>query len=273
MPKPAFSKNNSGQVLLLVLLSMVTVLTISLSIAARSTVEVATTSYEEDASRAFSAAEAGVEQALIKESGVEEIDLGNNTSVSAEVTRPTQGSSFTYTSYLYGGETASFWFVSHDPISGRLTCPSCTRTSQVDICWGDGSSSSVPAIEVAVFFDTSRTSTDNPNNYSDVQVRRQAYDPDSSRAAANGFTYYNRNCSDISGFRYRASIDLASLVGGSCAVGGGEGCLMVVKVRMFYIENSDSPQPVAIIVRGGPNPFLPDQGILVESVGEANESK
>ena len=48
---------------------------------------------------------------------------------------------------------------------------------------------------------------------------------------------------------------------------------MVVKVRMFYIENSDSPQPVAIIVRGGPNPFLPDQGILVESVGEANESK
>lgn len=59
----------SGQALLLVLLSMAVVLTIVLSILSRSVTDIAVTSRDEEALRAFSAAEAGVEQALVAGGG------------------------------------------------------------------------------------------------------------------------------------------------------------------------------------------------------------
>ena len=52
-------KIESGQALLLVLLGMAVVLTIVLSILSRSVTDIAVTSREEEALRAFSAAEAG----------------------------------------------------------------------------------------------------------------------------------------------------------------------------------------------------------------------
>ena len=57
--------SQSGQALLIVLLSMAVILTVVLSFASKSITEVSITSYEEDALRAFSAAEAGVEKALL----------------------------------------------------------------------------------------------------------------------------------------------------------------------------------------------------------------
>ena len=54
-------QNQSGQALLLVLLSMAVILTVVLSILSRSILDVAVTTGEEEALRAFSAAEAGMQ--------------------------------------------------------------------------------------------------------------------------------------------------------------------------------------------------------------------
>ena len=54
-----------GQALILVLLSLAVVLTVVLSVFSRSITDVSISSKENDAMRAFSAAEAGVEQVLV----------------------------------------------------------------------------------------------------------------------------------------------------------------------------------------------------------------
>lgn len=57
-------KKNSGQVALIVLLIMVVILTIGLSLASRSITDIRISQNEREALRAFSAAEAGIEEAL-----------------------------------------------------------------------------------------------------------------------------------------------------------------------------------------------------------------
>lgn len=59
-----FKKNQSGQIALVILLIMVVILTIGLSLAARSITDIRISQDEKEAVRAFSAAEAGIEEAL-----------------------------------------------------------------------------------------------------------------------------------------------------------------------------------------------------------------
>src|SRR5947199_3062644 len=59
-----------GQMLLIVVLLMVVVLTVGLSAATRTITNIRVSNEEEDSERAFSAAEAGLEQALGRSSGV-----------------------------------------------------------------------------------------------------------------------------------------------------------------------------------------------------------
>jgi type II secretory pathway pseudopilin PulG len=58
------TRNQSGQVGIIIILIMVVLLTFGLSIASRSTREVALSQQEEESNRVFNAAEAGVERAL-----------------------------------------------------------------------------------------------------------------------------------------------------------------------------------------------------------------
>lgn len=57
-------KSQSGQIGLIVILTMVVILTIGLSVASRSSQEVEITSQEENSTRVFNAAESGIEEAL-----------------------------------------------------------------------------------------------------------------------------------------------------------------------------------------------------------------
>lgn len=68
-----------GQALLIVILIMVVSLTVGLSVASRSIINLRTTTEEENSQRAFSAAEAGIEKALATGAGITaRQDLGNN---------------------------------------------------------------------------------------------------------------------------------------------------------------------------------------------------
>jgi len=59
------NKKESGQALLIVLLGMAVILTLVLSIVSRSVTDISLTKKDEESLRAFSAAEAGVEQLLV----------------------------------------------------------------------------------------------------------------------------------------------------------------------------------------------------------------
>lgn len=112
-------KRLAGQAVLIVLLSMAVVLTIVLSILSRSITDVTLTGKEEEALRAFSAAEAGVEQALI--AGVPEGSFGGS-QFSADVTSLAEGSkAFNYPIEIPAGDMATVWFVAHDD-KGNLVC-------------------------------------------------------------------------------------------------------------------------------------------------------
>jgi len=282
------TKNIKGQALLIVLLVMAVILTVVLSSVSRTVTNVAITGLEEDALRAFSAAEAGVEQSLLDQTvgsfGPTPIDTQNTqVTYSRVVSEPSVVSgAFEYPKALVSGETATFFLVSHSS-NGSLTCGggvpcfSGPATNQIRFCWGAGNSeaaipfSARPAIEVMFYYDpvgASPKSIATPNNYLDARVARVAFDYNAA-ARGNGFTSAgvtnNGQCS-ISGrtYIYQSAVAIPSSLDACKAT---RGCLLAAKVRMYY---NTTAVPVAMYTTSGN--FLPPQGIQIESTGVSGES-
>lgn len=245
-------QNQGGQALVLVLLALAVVLTIVLFILSRSITDISVSSTESQSISAFSAAEAGVEQALVigsAPSGATTIGEAG-ASYTANVTNVAQGlTNFVYPVDLNSGDTMTLWFKSQD------ASPDFSGNT-VTVCWGKpgtaNNTATTPAIEVAVYYETSL------NDASTVMIYRLTADPNTTRAASNDF----------------------SAAGGSCSVGGQTlafqatinnllslGHLQFATVRMFY--NSDTPQPVGFDGHGS---IFPTQGKTIDSAGTAGAS-
>src|SRR5581483_10025851 len=177
--------NQSGQAVLIVVLSMVVALTVVLSIIAGTTSDIKLSSNETSSLRAFSAAESGIEKALIANSGT--TGSVNNANYTAAVSGYQQGkSNLNYPNNLASGDNATLWFVSHGA-NGSLTCSGfpCFTGNTVKVCWGksgtSGSSSTTPAAEVSVFY------LGTPGNLTTAKVAKAVYDPNSSRRGTNSY--------------------------------------------------------------------------------------
>lgn len=75
------NKSERGQILLIVVLTMIVALTVGLSIAARMVTELKFSKQNEESQRAFQAAEAGIQQTLEKKDVVKIDNIGNNSKV------------------------------------------------------------------------------------------------------------------------------------------------------------------------------------------------
>jgi hypothetical protein len=264
-------KRESGQALLLVVLSLAVVLTIILSILSRSVTDIAVTSRSEEAVRAFSAAEAGVEQALVI--GADVGGTIGDSNFNAQVSGFAQGErDFANPAGVLAGESALFWFVAHNETTGETECSvanPCFTGSQFRICWGESGTGSgeatTPAIEVSVFYAAT------PGILGTTRIARATYDPNSSRQSSNNFSAPDAGTCTAGGedFQFQKLIDLTTLgiPIGSYSVQNG---LQFAKVRLFY--NTDITQPIGIDVYQVGNGLLPSQGIKIESVGQAGES-
>jgi len=260
-----------GQALLIVLLSMAVILTVVLSVISRSITDISLTTYSEDALRAFSAAEAGVERALIVGSDVSE-DIGD-AQFDAKVTGLAEDSTyFNYPVDIYSGESIYLWFVSHDT-DASLVCDNlndlpCFTGPSVELCWGRSGTSpdnSSPAIEVSVFYDVSGSGVGS-GNFANVEVARATFDPNSGRAGptGNNFTYPPpASCSlGTNSYEFYANLIFDDInIPASCQT--TEGCLIAARVRTFY--NTLLAHPVGFDVKPE---LLPDQGRLVKSTGK-----
>ncbi len=184
-----FSQN--GQALLMVLLSVGVVLTIALSVVSRSITDVSTSTKGEESLRAFSAAEAGVENTL--NNSIESLPL-----VPSPTPVPVGSSGSTYTasltafpqnprSYLYpvelsAGDSATVWLSSHDT-DNSLTCTGgnkCFQGQTIDVCWGKTGSGTQPAIALALLYE-------DPAGGGVRKYAYIAYDSNGSRASQNRF--------------------------------------------------------------------------------------
>lgn len=262
-------KRQAGQALLLVVLSLAIVLTIILSILSRSVTDIAVTSRSEESMRAFSAAEAGVEQALVI--GADVGGAIGDSNFSAKVSGFAQGDKdFANPAGALAGESVLFWFVAHNQTTGDVECTAsnpCFTGSKFKVCWGESGSigSTTPAIEVSVFYDAT------PGSVGTTRIARATYDPNIGRRALNNFLEPIGGACTAGGenFPFSQLIDLTTLgvPAGSYSVQNG---LQFVKVRLFY--NTDVTQPVGIDVNQTGNTLLPSQGVRIQSTGQAGES-
>lgn len=259
------SARQSGQVLVLVLLSLSVVLTLVLFILSRTITDISTSTISENSARAFSAAEAGIEKALVIGAGSS--GTIGDANFSSQVSSFAEGlKSVNYPVDLLAGESARFWFVSHDS-NGGLTCGAgkpCFSGDRIKVCWGKPGTSAdnsyTPAIEVSVFY-----------NNSGVRIGRVAYDPNASRRSQNFFAAPDAGSCVIEGVNYAfgKTINFADLSIPSSVYAVDNG-LILVQVRMLY--NSDKNQSLGLDVNFPGNDTLPSQGVLISSTGSAGEA-
>jgi type II secretory pathway pseudopilin PulG len=271
----------SGQAILIVLLIMAVILTVALSVISRSVTDISVTSLDEEALRAFSAAEAGVERALIV--GTDVTDTVGGSSFNAVVSGLADGApSFAYPTEIYSGESVYIWFVSHDE-GGDLVCNSpslpCFTGSSASFCWaaqGTGASEiGTPAIEVSVFYDPALSGVAT-GNFSAVRVGRATFDPNVSRRLDNNFSPDQGAClAGGENFAFSGDINFGpddsnpSSVDLGITCLGSNGCLLVARVRALY--NTGFTHPIGIDVTPA---TLPAQGRKIDSTGtsESGES-
>lgn len=254
-------KNQNGQALLLVLLAMSVVLVLGLSIVSRTITDVSNTTRQEDSTRAFSAAESGVEKALLIGGSTGTVSVGaEGATFTATVAADSASTDFNYPLAIPSGDMAHLWFLNHDANGNFLISGSYGGLApSMDVCWGNQGSTEVTAAEIIFFY------TPTAGNYSDVRVWKGAYDPDAARRGINGFLDPGTNPCTVSGkvYKYSRRFRLGGGPGG-LVLPTTQGQLLFAKVRLLY---NSVPQDVGFFSLGGVN--FPSQGNKVSSTGTA----
>ncbi len=233
-----------GQVLLIIILVMVSVLTVGLSVVSRSITNIRISRDEASSQKALSAAEAGIEQLL---------KTNTTTTIANPVYAPNTG--YTATSnavsgndvLVYGGnlvpkdEGVDVWLVSHNADNTpNLSSP---WNGSLQIFWGDTSGAcNNAALEVVVVYD--------PSPY---KFRRYVYDPCPGRRSTNNFSVGLAGVNIISGksFSYLTS---------AIPVSSG----FVVRVIPLYFSSS---------IAARASSALPSQGIRIDATGDSGGTK
>jgi len=251
------SKYQKGQAVLVVLLSLSVVLVIVLFIMSRSVTDLSLSSKEEDSLRAFSAAEAGVERALVVGNSSGTIDSAN---FSANVTAFAEGATeVIYPLSLKSGENATFWF-------SRVGETTSYTGSQIKYCWGDigteASNSLTPALEITIYYTTT------PNDLTTIRVVRATLDPNSTRRSSNYFgVAQDQTCTIGSDqFEFQATLNLASLGITGYAT---PNVLQYSTAKILY--NTTINHRIGIDVNGTGS-TLPSQGEKIVSDGSFGEA-
>ena len=259
-------KAQAGQTLLIILLVLAVVITVALSVASRSVSDVNVSTKEEEAARAFSAAEAGIEQALIGGPTTGTLPNGATFNVSPRSIGGTTG--YNFPTGLRSGETAPIWFLAHDD-ANNLTCDAsrpCFTGSSIRLCWGTPGSSAAaattPAIQLNVLYDPTSNS-----QYNDVRIARATFDPNAARRGQNGFQAVSGGACSVNGIDYAFSetVNFGN-IGIGCS--STQRCLLAGRVRFFYNSNPE-PFGADTSVSGV---SLPLQGKIIESTGVSGEA-
>ncbi len=247
--------NEKGQILLIVVITMIVALTVGLSVASRTVTELRISRQNEESQRAFNAAEAGIDRVL-QQGGeiVLEESLGNNSNFVVSATQ--YGGSETL---LNNGEQvdqdfgADVWLSDYPDYSNKIA------NARLTVYWGEEGQTNCsstdpvrPALEIVVL---QGADLNNPT-YS-----KYLYDTCASRTLGtlDGSSYGSYNVSGLPGevFLNRTSTPISITNG------------IIMKVIPLY--NSTKVAVVATDLSGEAL-LLPSQGSVVESTGTSGET-
>lgn len=256
----------NGQVVLILLLLVAVGLGVGISIIQRSISDISTSTKVEQSSRAFSAAEAGIEKALHGDSsGVSANALGNQSSATVvdsgllpAVNQPFESPQ------LAKEEIAEVWLADPNSLTEYYNPP----TLDLDIYWGDptDAGSSQPAIDVNVI-------SYSAGNY---LSQKFFFDPNAT-THGNGFqsptntSPYFFNCSSSlpaittsvgSNRRFYCKATLPSLAR----------TMILVRARLLY---NNSSRALAVVPKGGCGSAcsIPPQQRIITSTGVSGETQ
>lgn len=252
-------KNQTGQVILILILVMTVALAIGLSVIQRSLSDISTSGKVEQSSRAFSAAEAGIEKALRNDfTSVDFTD--SSATVTGSGFLPLAGQALEYPP-LGKEEVAQVWLADPranlplgDDCGSGYTCydPSPPRT--LDVYWGN-STTDKAALELTLI------------SYSGGYATRKWYlDHNITRSPDNRFIRIDCIGYPLVLNNYQCKFT----IGGSSDPDGvlPAGRLILIRARLLY--NSTS-QPIAVAPKSGGS--LPPQARIIESTGTAGETQ
>lgn len=241
----------AGQMVLIIILVMVVVLTIGLSLIARTTSDIKMTERQDRSARAFSAAEAGIEEALRTGVSVETpFLLESGASFTTNVTGATGLSGFTFPDRLQPGEVQPLWLVNHNESDGTIDETAVYKAASVDLCW-EGAA----ALGAAIFYKDAGV----------YKVARGAYDPDDGRRGitGNGFSAPDSGTCSSLGMVHIKKLNFAEF--GINPVLPSI-TLLFIRVRPYY----DSAK-IGFAAAGGTSGTFPSQGKEIVSIGTYNE--
>lgn len=237
-------QGQKGQALLIILLVMAVGLTIGLAVVSRSVTDIGISRQEEESSRVFSVAEAGIEEAL-KLGGIPpDVVIGD---IRATVTTNNLGGTnvFVFPGKYRAGDTQTFWLVAHDS-NGNLTETGRYTGTTIDFYWGNENQdpdSSAPALEVLLIY----------KEGSNFKIKRGAFDPNTSRA--NGFSSAEVGSYSLGDKTFRFRAERFNL----------PGTPYVLRLKLLY-----NTQEQILGIRGTAN--FPTQGVCYESTATAQQS-
>lgn len=276
---PSFrGRKYKGQALLLILLVMSVVLSLVLSSVSRSVTDVEVSKYEDDAIRAFDAAQAGIEKSVIvggATSGTK-VELGNSASYTPVIATASATSNFfKYPVDLSSGESAIFFFVPHTINANgdiEMSCAGggCVSPAQIRLCWGrpgtSSTSTNAPALYIEYFYNSDAV---NPNKWegtssdlSNIDVTISSADPYTGTTDTKRIQNKFSDADTSGGIPCPASFATAFNTLQSSIPASGR--LLFMRVTMLY---NDTPQP--LIYRSA-SP-LPGQGHEVVSTGQSGD--
>lgn len=257
--------HESGQALLIILLVMTVGLTIGLASVSRSSTDIKISTQMEDSSRAFVAAEAGIEAALKGEAGAANCAnpptnytaIGSSSSSYCFNSAAAGGGTQFRVNNVSVGDTYTIWLVEHNA-DGTLNPTDYynSSTKKIKICWEKNiSTNSDPALEITLIYQTISGGS--------YQVFRGSYDPNNIRAASNHFINQATATDCGLGFGYGIEFNYSTV--------SPFFKTFALRLRPFYSTANIGVQAVNPIA-GGTITGLPTQGLNITSTGTSGES-
>ncbi len=231
-----------GQIMLIVVLIMVTVLTVGLSVAARSVTNTRTSQDSASSEKAFSAAEAGVEQSLTSNNNATG-SFSNHSSYTTTVVN-LSGPAFQLNSGspILKDDAIDLWLSTYPGYTNQWGGSFTVYWGKPsDNCTQSEATNTMAALEVSVLTGT----TANPH------LTRYLFDPCANRQAKNAFVSVAPGSYAVAGGNYAYK---SSLI----AIGAGTG--LVASITPLYASTM-----MAVQDSGG----LPSQGTVIQSTGSS----
>ncbi len=245
-----------GQALLVILLVMAVGLTIGLAVTSRTVTDIEISEKTEEAARAFSAAEAGVEEALVT-AGFGELPSGEfEGGVSYTTRKDPLGEEKTYLfPSVENNETKTLWLAEYPDTESYAE-------DSLILYWGDFDSSENPSLEVIVYYLDG-------GNYKTWRYALNPIDrgdgfcqPDLAGDTCDkvlDFDQFGPHSIGSQEASYKATIELP---------GGPNVVLLFARLRLLYSDESQVLGAEAV----GDSIILPSQGVKITSTGTAGAS-